>query len=118
LGSAEFLDDIVFELSSRLSGENYRNSLKLLQNAVAWGTEDTDLLGIRARGTSSRVLYPLSEGGQSFWEAANYVLALISLVVIGVVAHVRRRNEPAMELIPPEGGERVESEEVEKEVQA
>ncbi len=115
LGSAEFLDDIVFDLSSRLSGESYLNSLKLLQNAVAWGTEDTDLLNIRARGTSSRVLYPLGEGAQSFWEAANYVLALLSLVVIGVVAHVRRRNEPPMELVPPEGEAPIESEEADEE---
>lgn len=119
LGSAEFLDDVVFDLSSRLSGDRYMNSLRLLQNAVAWSTEDTDLLSIRARGTSSRVLYPLGEGGQSFWEAANYVLALISLVVIGVVAHVRRRNEPPMELIPPEGEEPVETrDEMEEEVRA
>ncbi len=118
LGSAEFIDDIVFDISSRLSGESYRNSLKLLQNAVAWSTEDTDLLGIRVRGASSRVLYPLGEGGQSFWEAANYVLALVSLIVVGVVAHVRQRNEPPMELIPPEGEDRKKEEEVEEEVRA
>ncbi|MGC9399940.1 MAG: Gldg family protein [Anaerolineae bacterium] len=119
LGSAEFLDDVVLDLSSRLGGEGYLNSLKLLQNAVAWATEDTALLGIRARGAASRVLYPLSERAQSFWEAANYVLALISLVVIGVVAHVRRRNEPPMVLLPPEGETPAnEDEETDEEVSA
>jgi hypothetical protein len=96
------LDDIILELSSQMIGESYRNNLKLLQNAVAWSTEDVDLLQIRARGTASRVLYPLSEQAQSFWEAANYVLALLALVAVGVVMNVRYRNERPMELVPPE----------------
>ncbi|MEA3408361.1 MAG: Gldg family protein [Chloroflexota bacterium] len=111
IGSAEFLDDLVFDLSYRLSGERYRNSLKLLQNAVAWSTEDLDLLSIRASGTSARVLYSLSEGSQSFWEAANYVAALLSLVVLSLVINNRRRNQKAMELIPLQG-KSISSEEV------
>lgn len=102
VGSAEFLDDLVFDLSYSLSGERYRNNLRLLQNAVAWSTEDVDLLDIRARGASARVLRPLSEGQQSFWEAANYVAALLSLVVLGLVMDSRRRNAEPMELIPPQ----------------
>jgi ABC-2 type transport system permease protein len=102
VGSAEFLDDIILDLSSQMIGESYRNNLKLVQNAVAWSTEDVDLLEIRARGTASRVLYPLSEQAQSFWEAANYVLALLALVAVGVVINVRYRNETPMELTPPE----------------
>jgi ABC-2 type transport system permease protein len=111
VGSAEFLDDLVFDLSARLGGERYRNNLKLLQNAVAWSTEDLDLLTIRAGGTSARVLRPLSAGRQSFWEAANYVAALLALVVLGLVTNSRRRNEEPMELIPPQR-ESVASEEV------
>ncbi|MFP3896909.1 MAG: Gldg family protein [Anaerolineales bacterium] len=106
VGSAEFLDDLVFDLSYRLSGDRYLNNLRLLQNAVAWSTEDTDLLDIRARGASARVLRPLSEGHQSFWEAANYVAALLSLIVLGVVTSQRRRNEKPMELFSPQDEER------------
>ncbi len=111
IGSAEFLDDLVFDLSYSLSGDRYLNNLRLVQNAVAWSTEDTDLLDIRTRGASARVLRPLSEGEQSFWEAANYVAALLSLIVLGLVMSRRRRNEKPMELIPPQG-ERVSREEV------
>ncbi|RLC89945.1 MAG: ABC transporter permease [Chloroflexi bacterium] len=102
VGSGEFLDDIVFTLSSRLTGERYLNNLKFLQNAVAWSTEDLDLLDIRARGTASRMLYPLSEKGQSFWEMVNYVLAILSLVVLGVVWNLRLKNEAPIELLEPE----------------
>jgi len=99
IGSGEFVDDFVFEISSNLSQERYLNSLKLMQNAVAWATEDLDLLSIRARGTQVRVLKPMDEEQQSFWEGANYVVALLSLIVIGIVWDIRRRNEEPMELV-------------------
>jgi len=102
IGSAEFVDDIVFDISSSLTQDRYLNSLNLVQNSVAWSTEDMDLLGIRARGTYARVLYPMSERGQSFWEGANYVIALLALVVIGIVWNARRRNEQPIELLSPE----------------
>jgi len=100
IGSVEFVDDVVFDLSSRLTQDRYLNSLRFLQNSVAWSTEDLDLLNIRSRGTQTRVLAPLSEREQSFWEVANYVAALLALVVIGIVWNSRRRNEEPMELLP------------------
>jgi ABC-2 type transport system permease protein len=102
LGSLEFVDDIVLELSATLGGDRYLNNLKLVQNAVAWAIEDLDLLNIRSRGTASRVLVPMAENEQSFWEVANYVLALLSLLAIGTVTSVRRRNEEPIDLVPPE----------------
>jgi len=102
IGSAEFLDDVVFDLSSRLTRDRYLNSLKLVQNGVAWATEDTDLLNIRSRGTYAQVLVPMSEREQSFWEGANYVLAILALIVVGAVWNTRRKNEQPMELLPPE----------------
>ena len=103
IGSAEFVDDIVFDISSGLSRDRYLNSLKLVQNAVAWSTEDLDLLDIRSRGTYARVLVPMAERAQSFWEGANYVVALLALVVIAIVWNTERRNEQPIELIAPEG---------------
>ncbi len=102
IGSGEFLNDIVFEISSTLSRDRYLNSLKLLQNSVAWTTEDLDLLEIRARGTTTRVLVPLTEQQQSFWEIVNYVIALAALIALGVVGVLRRRNAAPMALIPQE----------------
>jgi ABC-2 type transport system permease protein len=102
IGSLEFVDDIVLELSSTLGGERYLNNLKLVQNAVAWTVEDLDLLNIRSRGTAARVLVPMQENEQSFWEIANYVIALLSLLAIGAVTSVRRRNEAPMPLLDRE----------------
>ncbi len=101
IGSAAFLDDIVFEISSSLTPERYLNSLKLMQNAVAWATEDLDLLSIRARGITARILRPLTERTQSLWEGANYVVAMLALAAIGIMWNVHRKSEQPMELLPP-----------------
>jgi len=101
-GSAEFLDDTVFQISTSLSMDRYLNSLKVLQNAVAWSTEDTELLEIQSGGSASRLLAPLNEGQQSFLEGANYVLALLALVAVGIVWNVRRRSERPLELVTSE----------------
>jgi ABC-2 type transport system permease protein len=102
IGSVEFLDDVVFELSSSLTQDRYLNSLQLIQNCVAWSTEDLDLLNIRSRGTQTRVLTPLGERGESFWEGANYAVALLALAIIGIVWNTRRQNEEPMDLVPRE----------------
>ena len=93
---------VVFNISSSFSRERYLNSLKLIQNAVAWSTEDQDLLSIRSRGTFARVLVPMTERRESLWEIGNYVVALLSLVVVGLVWDARRRNEQPMNLLSPE----------------
>lgn len=105
-GSAEFLDDLVFSISSNLSGERYLNSLQVLQNAVDWSVEDLDLLSIRARGTKVRVLEPLERSEQTLWEAGNYAVALAALVVIGVVWNLQQRRRQPMHLPQPSGGMR------------
>ena len=99
IGSAEFIDDAILELSRQLSQDRYLNNLQFIQNAVDWAVEDEDLLTIRSRGTYARLLQPLEEGQQSFWEGLNYVLVLLSLLVIGGVWTLRRRSEQPMPLV-------------------
>ena len=103
IGSAEFVDDLIFSISASLSRDRYLNTLQFVQNVVDWSVEDLDLLGIRSRGTTTRLLSPMTESQQSLWEGANYGVALLALVAIGVVWNVRRRNEQPIELDPAEG---------------
>ncbi len=98
-GSAAFLDDIVFQISANLSGDRYINTLTLMQNAVSWSTEDLDLLDIRARGTSVRVLNPMDEAVQVRWEVINYAVALAALLVIAIVWNVYQKSEQPMQLL-------------------
>jgi len=100
-GSAEFADDVILQISAALSRDRYVNSLMLLQNTVAYATEDIDLLEISARGTYTRVLAPLDEGQQSFWEGLNYVLALLALLALALYWTMRRRRQEPMELLSP-----------------
>jgi ABC-2 type transport system permease protein len=99
IGSSEFVDDLVLELSRSLSADRFLFNLQLLQNAVDWAAEDLDLLGLSSGGIYTRLLQPLDEGEQTFWEAANYGTALAVLVVIGLVWNLRRRGERPMKLV-------------------
>ena len=102
VGSAEFIDDVVLDLSRNLSADRYLYNLQLVQNAVDWSVEDEDLLSIRSRGTYARLLNDLDRGQHSFWEGLNYGLVLVSLAAIGLVWHLRRRGEEPMKLVGPE----------------
>lgn len=99
IGSGEFVDDFVLQLSSQLIQDQILNNLQFAQNAIDYSVEDTDLLAIRARGTFTRLLDPLDESEQSGWEYGNYGVALVALALIGGLWYVRRRNERPMELI-------------------
>jgi len=101
IGSAEFLNDTVFELSANLTGDRYVNSLSFIQNTVDWSVEDLDLLTIRSRGTGTRVLSPEAEASQSLWEGINYGLAFAGLAIIAIIWWALQRSEQPMELIPP-----------------
>ncbi len=103
VGSADFLTDVVFSISSNLSQDRYLNNLQFIQNAVDWSVEDLDLLEIRSRGTLSRVLTPLEDGRQQLWEGLNYAVALLALGTIGVTWSLAKRRERPVELAPRQG---------------
>jgi ABC-2 type transport system permease protein len=99
IGSAEFIDDVVLQMSQNLSADRYLNNLQLMQDAVDWSVEDEDLLTIRSRGTYARLLKPLDQREQTTWEVANYAAALLALGVVAGVWNLRRRSEQPMELV-------------------
>lgn len=78
-GSAGFIDDLPLQLSSRLTQDYVVNNLRLLQNAVDWSVEDTDLLSIRSRGSATRILLPLDTQQQNFWEISIYIIEAVLL---------------------------------------
>jgi ABC-2 type transport system permease protein len=99
VGSAEFVDDVVLDISRSFSQDRYLLNLQFLQNAVDWSVEDEDLLSIRSRGTYARLLKPLEKDEQTFWEGLNYAVALLAVIGIGVVWNVRQRSEEPMALV-------------------
>ena len=99
IGSPVFMEDNVVNLMTQISGDLYQNNMQFMQNSVDWAVEDLDLLAIRSRGNASHVLQPMDTQEQSFWEIANYVVALAALVGVYFAWRTRRRSERPMELI-------------------
>jgi ABC-2 type transport system permease protein len=93
-GSAGFIDDFPLQLSSRLTQDYIVNNLRLLQNAVDWSVEDTDLLSIRSRGSATRVLILLDANQQTSWEISIYIIeALLLLGLYGYWQFRKRKNK-------------------------
>lgn len=100
IGSAAFAEDSILQLSAALTQDQYLNNLQFAQNVVDWSVEDLDLLAIRSRGASARILQPMTGGEESIWETANYGVALAALVVIYALWRRRRHSEQPIELMP------------------
>jgi ABC-2 type transport system permease protein len=102
IGSADFLNDAVFDMTFGATMNSHLNKLQFAQNVVDWSVEDLDLLAIRARGAHVWLLDPLSEQERVFWEALNYAVALLALLALGLVWNLRRRHEKPMTLTEPD----------------
>ena len=103
LGSSEFVNDNVYQISLSFGADRFASNLQLISNAIDWFTEDVSLASIRSRGSVTRILPPISEAEQSQWMLVNYAVALIGLVLIGVVWQLQRRAEQPIALIAPPG---------------
>ena len=103
LGSSEFVNDNVYQISLSFGGDRFASNLLLVSNAIDWFTEDASLASIRNRGSVTRILPPISEAEQNQWMLMNYAVALIGLVLIGVVWQAQRRAEQPLDLITPHG---------------
>ena len=103
LGSAEFVNDTVYQISASFGGDRFLSNIQLIANAIDWFTEDVSLASIRSRGASARILPPIHESAQNQWVLINYAVAIIGLVLIGGVWQMQRRAEQPIQLIPPLG---------------
>ena len=91
-GSSGFIDDVPLQLSANLTQDYYLNNLLLMQNAVDWSVEDTDLLSIRSRGRATRVLVSLTDQQKTGWEVATYIISGLLLIAIYSYWQVQKRK--------------------------
>jgi ABC-2 type transport system permease protein len=92
--SASFLGDTALQLVSSGTQNRYTKPVELVQNTVDWALEDPGLLALRGKSHFSRLLRPLSEQAQMFWEYLNYALALAGLLILfGIQRWARKRRE-------------------------
>lgn len=99
IGSSAFLNDVVVRNTSDYVAERFASNIQLIQNTIDWSVEDTDLLSIRSRGTTVRLLDPIDDDEKTAWEIGNYVLALAGLLSLAVVWQVLKRSELPMVLV-------------------
>ncbi len=102
VGCSEFVNDTVISISRSLSPDRFLNSLQFVQNLVDWSVEDEDLLTIRAREGHARLLKPMDQSKQRFYEILNYCLAFGGLLIVAFLGHRIVRNEKPMELLDQE----------------
>lgn len=101
LGSSEFVNDNVYQISRNFGGDRFASNIQMIANSIDWFTEDISLASIRSRGNITRILPPISDAQQNQWVVLNYAVALISLITIGVVWQLQKRAEQPMPLIAP-----------------
>lgn len=93
-GSSSFLSDAALDLIANATRTQYLNPVQLVQNAIDWSLEDPGLLAIRSRSHFSRLLEPLSQDAQRFWEYLSYASGLGGLaIVFGLQRLAWRRRE-------------------------
>lgn len=103
LGSAEFVNDNVYQISANFGGDRFFSNLQFVANAIDWFTEDVSLASIRSRGSAARILPPIDESAQNRWVFINYAVAIIGLLLIAGLWQIQRRAEQPIQLIRPEG---------------
>lgn len=91
--SNDFLNDRVMQLAGANSGSQYLNTLQLMANAVDWSLEEQGLLSIRSRGHFNRTLPPMEQDEQLYWESANYLIAILMLMILSLIIGYRRKQK-------------------------
>ena len=103
LGSSEFVNDNVYQISLSFGGDRFVSNLELIANAIDWFTEDVSLSSIRSRGSAARILPVIDDAAQNQWVLINYAVAIAGLVLVGLIWQIQRRAEQALQLLPPAG---------------
>ena len=58
IGSSEFVNDNVYQISLNFGGDRFASNLQLVANAIDYFTQDLSLASIRSRGSIARILPP------------------------------------------------------------
>jgi len=101
IGSAEFLNDNVYQISASFGTDRFFSNIQLVQNAIEWFTQDASLATIRSRGRAARILPPLGDDVQNQWVLLNVAVALVGLLLCGGLWQLQRRAEQPLALIAP-----------------
>ncbi len=100
LGSSEVVSDLMLDIASTTNNDAVQGNLQLIQNALDWSVEDTDLLAIRTAGAFARTLMPLEDSESRAIEIRTWLMVLFPVLIVLIVPRLRRRNATAIPLSP------------------
>lgn len=96
VGNAEFLSDFVARALAQVDGGFFVENLRFAQNVIDWTSLDNEMLGIRARGLTSRRLERVADATKNVVEWINYLAAALILAVLAAYLQWRRRQVPPL----------------------
>lgn len=82
VSASNFGSDLMLSLASEGQNSAYTAPVDFLQNAIDWATEDPALMALRGKTQFANTLYPMSSATQSVWEYANYLFAVLGLLLV------------------------------------
>ena len=94
--SNDFLSDQTLQMVGSSDGTLYANSVQMVVNFVDWALEDESLTSIRARGNFNRTLL-MGEDSQKFFEYSNYMLAMLSILIIAWIYRRKVNRERSIQ---------------------
>ena len=97
ISSNDFLSDQSLQMVGSSDGTLYMNSIQMIVNFVDWALEDESLTSIRARGNFNRTLQMSDETSQRGFEYVNYILDILSVLVVGWLYRLRSSRERAIQ---------------------
>jgi len=96
VGNGEFVNDFVARAIGQLEGGFFVENLTFLQNLIDWTGQDSDMIGIRARGLASRRLDAVDKSTEITIEVVNYAIPLLLLLALGLWQFWKRKNAPSI----------------------
>ncbi|MEE2902119.1 MAG: Gldg family protein [Myxococcota bacterium] len=99
VGTSNFVNDIVLNLSRQSGGDRATSNLQFVENILDWSVADVDLLSIRSRGTFARTLLPRSSDERQMYEFATYGIAVFFLLALILLTAGSRRRLKKFELV-------------------
>ena len=99
IASNSFLADAMLQLSTNVRGSAYLQPLQWVANMVDASLEEEGLLKIRGRSHFARPLVPMERDEQLFFEYANYIIAVVGLIVLWVIRNTMRKRAHRREQI-------------------
>lgn len=106
--------DAVSDLGISLLGGHYQFNTQFAMNLIDWTLAEEDMIQIRSRGVSQRLLKKMKKSSKITIEAANYIIVLLLIILAGIIRLTTRAKRKRSAIMarsgdgPPSAGSKKE----------